>query len=208
MRCPTCGRHTPDALIICKHCGASTRTSLWRRLFGWVSRPKHNVSFGARTGLGAADDEPLGIEMPAAGAKAVTFSVGRVATELSVSTSPVDSGEAGGVACVSGGIPPELLRQLREAAGPSGELRYHRIERDDGPGDVTVTESGTPLDPQVRAAIQKLLASESVAREQQIVIETNGNRQVFDSIDDVPSHLRKFLGPFADAPIDPTAATS
>ena len=198
MKCPRCGRETPDAMTECRHCGASTRPSLWRRLFGRraangaADRPSAAVRVRPDDGT---EDGPPGIEMPAAGAKPVSFSSSQV------TTTTVSSVETAGRAVVPGEVPPELIEQLRSAVGEGGVVHYEETIVDDGSGEVAVTQRDTPLDPKLRAAMEKLLASQTATRQEQIVIDVNGQRHTFDTLADVPPHLRKFLGPFADAPI-------
>lgn len=197
MNCPRCGRLTSEALTACRHCGASTRPSLWRRLFG--RRPGHGAADrpGASVRVRPDDgteDGPPGIEMPAAGAKPVSFS-------SSQATTIVSSVETVGRSVAPGEVPPELIEQLRSAVGEGGVVEYQETIVDDGPGEVTVTQRGAPLDPKLRAAMEKLLASEAATRQEQIVIDLDGQRHTFDSLADVPPGLRKFLGPFADDPL-------
>ena len=190
MRCPTCDRDTPDALLECRHCGASTRPSHLRRLFGWLRMPSVSVSV-SRPRVTAEEEQP-GIEMPALGVKT-----------MSVTLSDVTSARRG----ITGeALAPDVLEQLRRAAG--GQVYYERVTQQDGlTGKMTVSERGTPLDPDVRAAIEKMLASHGsrdgtgVTREQQIVVETNGTRRVYSSLDEVPPEVRGILGKFADLPI-------
>jgi hypothetical protein len=196
MRCPACGRETPDALMVCRHCGASTRPSILQRLFGRLRRPHASVSIGmsppAREVL-TADEEPLGIEMPALGVKTMSVTVSQ-------------SSSTQGAVLSGAGLDADMLEKLRRVAAAGGaEVRYERVERDDGRGNVTVSESGTPLDPDVRAALEKLLNAKpgagGVIREQQVIVETNGTRQVYGSVEDMPPEVRKLLGRFAESPI-------
>lgn len=193
MRCPACDRDTPDALLVCRHCGASTRPSLLRRMFRWLRRP--SVSVSASRPRVTAEDEQLGIEMPALGVKT-----------MSVTLSDVTSAQRG---IVGDADAPDVLEQLRRAAAGGGQVYYERVTQQDGlTGKTTVSERGTPLDPEVRDAIEKLLSSHvggdgaGVTREQQIVVETNGTRKVYSSIDEVPAEVRGILGKFADLPIN------
>ena len=193
MRCPACDRDTPDALLVCRHCGASTRPSFLRRLFRWLRMPSVSVSVD-RPRL-TADEEQLGIEMPALGVKAVSVTVG-----------DVTSAQRG---MAEDAVAPDVLEQLRRAAAGGGQVYYERVTQQDGlTGRTTVSERGTPLDPDVRGAIEKLLASHAggdgagVTREQQIVVETNGTRKVYSSIEEVPAEVRGMLGKFADLPIN------
>ena len=191
MRCPACDRDTPDALFECRHCGASTRPSLLRRLFGWL-RP-HSVSVSVDRPRVTADEEQLGIEMPALGVKAISVTVSDTTTRAD-GVVPADA------------LAPDVLEHLRRAAAGGGQVYYERVTQQDGlSGKTTVSERGTPLDPDVRAAIDTLLASHgatTTAREPQIVVETNGTRKVYSSIDEVPPEGRGMLGKFADLPIN------
>ena len=193
MRCPACDRDTPDAMLVCRHCGASTRPSLLRRLFGWLRLPSVSVSVG-RPRM-TADEEEFGIEMPALGVKTMSVTLG-----------DVTSAQRGMV-----GDPPapDVLEQLRRAAAGGGQVYYERVTQQDGlTGKTTVSERGTPLDPDVRAAIEKLMSSHTggdgagVTHKQQIVVESNGTRKVYSSIDEVPAEVRGMLGKFADLPIN------
>jgi hypothetical protein len=189
MRCPTCGRETPEALMVCRHCGAATRPSLVRRLFGWLRRPRADASLEVRHGV-TPDEDPLGIEMPAAGAKAISLTV----TQVSTGRDTLGAVEA---------LPPALRDKVREMiASGGGPVHCEQVVRDDGTGEVTVSERGTPLDPEVRAAIAKLLESETATHEQRIVVETDGTRQEFESAQDMPPAVRNLLGRFADMPIN------
>jgi hypothetical protein len=195
MRCPACGRETPDALMVCKHCGASTRPSILRRLFGWMRLPRVNVSVRIQPTVRRAvrvDEDPLGIEMPAGGVRSVSMTM----TKLS----RLDGADALET------LTPEIREKLRQATSNGNVVRYQHVTQDDGFGRATVTEDGTPVDPELRAALQKLLEAESGTTEQQIVLDVDGTRQVYGSVDEMPPELRKMLGRFADAPInnDPT----
>lgn len=170
MDCPRCGRETPDALTARRHCGASPRPSLWRRLFGWA-----------------------GTQQPAAPKHRSVF-VSRVSTRVA-GAAPV--GRSG----APGQIPPDLVEELRRAVGDCGVVSYEKVSVDDGSGEVAVSERGTPLDPKVRAALEGLMASGVATSQQQIVIDADGQRRIYDCIDDVPPHLRKLLGRLADAPL-------
>ena len=188
MRCPACGRETPEALMVCRHCGASTRPSILAKFFGWLRRPRA----AARVVL-TADEEPLGIEMPAVAVKTMSVTV----SETPCARGTVLSGE---------GLDADVLEKLRRvAAAGGGEVRYERVQRDDGFGNVTVSETGTPLDPEMRAALEKLFDSKpgagGVIRDQQVVVETGGTRQVYDSVEEMPPEVRKLLGKFAESPI-------
>lgn len=191
MRCPACGRETPDALMVCKHCGASTRPSILRRLFGWLRFPHVSVSVRTKPTVRRAlraDEDPLGIEMSAAGAKSISMTMTKV------------SGLEGAEALEA--LPPEIREKLRRATSDGNVVQYQRVVQDDGFGRATVTENGTPIDPNLRAALQKLLEAESATTEQQIVVDVDGTRQVYGSVDEMPPEVRKMLGRFADAPIN------
>ena len=194
MRCPACDRDTPDALLVCRHCGGSTRPSLLRRLFRWLRPPSASVSIGRPPVT--ADEEQAGIEMPAMGVKAISVTVSDATTR------------AGGI-IPSDALAPDVVEQLRRAAAGGGQVYYERVTEQDGlTGKTTVSERGTPLDPDVRAAVEQLLASHAdgadtgTTHERQIVVETNGTRKVYASIDEVPPEVRCMLGKFADLPIN------
>jgi hypothetical protein len=134
--------------------------------------------------------------MPALGVRAISVTVSDATTRAD-SVIPVDA------------LAPDVLEQLRRAADGGGQVYYERVTQQDGlNGKTTVSERGTPLDPDIRAAIEKLLASHAngattgAAREAQIVVETNGARKVYSSIAEVPAELRGMLGKFADLPIN------
>lgn len=191
MRCPACGRETPDALMVCKHCGASTRPSILRRLFGWMRLPRVNVSVRIQPTVRRAvraDEDPLGIEMPAGGVRSISMTMTKV--------SRLDNADALET------LSPEIREKLRQATSNGNVVRYQQVTQDDGFGGATVTEDGTPVDPKLRAALQKLLEAESGTTEQQIVIDVDGTRQVYGSVDEMPPEIRKMLGGFADAPIN------
>lgn len=188
MQCPACGRSTPDALLVCKHCGASTRTPWWRRLFGRLRAPRVGVSLDVSAERARPDEEPLGIEMPAGAAVKMTVS------DVTVTRSGTEGLDA---------LPPDVRDDvrdaLRRAAGSGGMVYYEKVVSDDGSGPV-VSERGTPPDPQVRAALQKLLATEATTQ-REIVVDVNGERQVYRSVDEMPPEVRKLLGQFADLPV-------
>jgi hypothetical protein len=188
MRCPNCGRETPEAMLECRHCGGSTRPSILRRLFGWLRWPRVSVSVNVHDRL-TPDEDPLGIEMPATTTKSISFTAGTMAFARGPEAMEM--------------LSPEMREKVREMiAAAGGEVRYEKTVRDDGAGEVTVSESGTPLDPTLQAAIEKLLESETATREQRIVVETNGQRHVYESVDQMPPELRARLGNFADRPIN------
>ena len=194
MRCPACDRETPDALLVCRQCGGSTRPSLLRRFFRWLRPPAASVSIG-RPPV-SADEEQLGIEMPAMGVKAISVTVSDATTR------------AGGI-IPADALAPDVVEQLRRAAAGGGQVYYERVTQQDGlTGKTTVSERGTPLDPDVHAAVEKLLTSHAdgadtgTTHERQIVVETNGTRKVYASIDEVPPEVRGMLGKFADLPIN------
>lgn len=201
MECPNCGRQTPDALLVCRYCGIAPRPPLWRRVVDWFRGvrarvPRVSVSFDTSADPHArplsADEEPLGIEMPA-GAKTKTVTMG----VTTVTTSRRD-----GAALET--LPEDIRDALRRAAGSGGMVYYERVVQDDGSGPV-VSQRGTPPDPQLRAALEKLLQAEAGATEQQIVVEVNGDRQVYRSAEEMPPEVRKMLGRFADLPLTPDA---
>ena len=187
MQCPACGRQTPDALMVCEHCGASTRAPLWRRLFGWLRPPPARASHDVSIDRTRADEEPLGIEMPAGPAVNMTVS------DVSVTRRGGEGLDA---------LPDEVRDALRRAAGEGGTVYYEKVVTDDGSGPV-VSERGTPPDPQLRAALEKLRQTEAGTTQHEIVVDVNGERQVYRSVDEMPPEVRKLLGRFADMPLTP-----
>src|SRR3954447_22337496 len=180
MWCPACGRQTPEALSECKHCGVPIRPSLMRRLLGRL-RGTPGAAPGGGAGGAAharpvvpADEEPEGVEMRAEGAKPLPFSAQPVAER------DAEALEA---------LPPELRetvrRSLREVSG-SAAMHLQRVVYDDGTIAESATERTTPLGPEVRAALEKLLEAESGSAEQQIVVEMDGSRQTYESMEQVP----------------------
>src|SRR5688572_33014403 len=111
MRCPTCDRDTPDALLVCRHCGASTRPSLLRRLFQWLRLPSVSVSVGRPRAT--MNDDRLGIEMPALGVKAISVTM----TDLAGAKRYVAPDALG----------PDVLEQLRRAAAGGGQVYYEHV---------------------------------------------------------------------------------
>lgn len=193
MQCHTCGRDTPDGLMVCRRCGAATRPSLLRRLRGWLRHSTPRVSVDVRTRVGP-DEDPLGIEMPAAGAKAVALTVSEVPTRSDPLTG-IDR------------LDPALRDKLLAAIAAGGrEVKFERVVREED-GDVPVSETGTPVDPAVRAAIERLLESHPATppgtSEQQIVADVDGTLQVYQPVDDPPPEVSKLLGRFAERKIEP-----
>ena len=189
MQCPACGRSTPDALLVCKHCGASTRTPWWRRLFGWLRVPRVDVTLDVSSERARPDEEPLGIEMPAGAGVTMT-----------VSDVTVTRRGAEGLDALPAEVREDVRDALRRAASAGGMVYYEKVVRDDGSGPV-VSERGTPPDPQVRAALQKLLETEAGAMQREIVVDVNGERQVYRSVDEMPLEVRQLLGRFGDMPL-------
>lgn len=190
MRCPACGRETPDALMDCSHCGARTQPSMLRRLWGRLRGTPPSVSVNVRTGMSAADDFPGAIEMPV-GVRTMSVTM----TELTGKTEPLARLDQ---------LDPELRANLLDAMNAGGgEVKvFERIEREDGQGNVTFSESTTPSDPAVRAAIEQLIRAHPTSgpgsAEQQIVVEVDGARHVYQSVDELPPEVRKLVDKFAD----------
>jgi hypothetical protein len=176
----------------CKHCGVPIPPSLLRRLLDRLrgaSAHVHRGSPARARPVMTAEEEPEGVEMPAGGARPLPFSAQPVA-------------ERDAEALVA--LPPELRetagRSLRELAA-SAAVHVQRIVHDDGAITASVAGRAAPPDPEVRAALEKLLEAEQGAAEQQIVVEVEGNRQANESADQVPPEVRSLLGRFAEAPI-------
>ena len=186
MECPNCGRQTPDEMTVCRYCGIAPRPPLWRRLAEWFRAPRVGAPADRPARRTSPEDEPRGIEMPA-GSRTVTVGLSTVSTT-----------RRDGQAVES--LPADIREALREVAGTEGTVYYERVVSDDSSGPV-VSERGMPLDPQLQAALAKLLEAEAATTEQQIVVEVNGDRQVYRSADEIPPEVRKMLGQFADAPL-------
>jgi hypothetical protein len=192
MDCPNCGRRLPDTLV-CKHCGLSVplRPPLWRRLLDRLRAPRDDASVDTARDAARPDEEPAGIEMPA-GKRAVTMSVSRVSTTRQEGM-PLKN------------LPEDTIDALRRAAASGGAVYYERVVSDDGSGPV-VSERGTPPDPQLQGAIDELLKAEAGATEEQIVVDVNGERQVYGSVDEMPPEVRTMFQHFADMPVTPAPA--
>jgi len=189
MDCPNCGRRLPDNLV-CKHCGLTVpvRPPLWRRLFDRLRAARDNVSVNTARDAARPDEEPVGIEMDA-GKRAVAMSVSRVSMTRQEGV-PLKN------------LPEDTVDALRRAAASGGAVYYEREVSDDGSGPV-VSEGGTPPDPQLQGAMDDLLEAQPGATEEQIVVDVNGERQVFGSVDEMPPEVRTLFQHFADMPVTP-----
>jgi hypothetical protein len=169
------------------------RPPLLRRLLDRLRGTSGASRAGGAAGVRAvtpAEEEPQGVEMPAAGAK-----------EISFSAHPVAERDSAALEALAPEVRETVRRSLREAKGSARMTQVERSVLQDGTIAETTTERVTPLDPEVRAALEKLVEAEAGAVEQQIVVDVDGGRQVYSSIDQVPPEVRGLLGRFAEAPI-------
>ena len=187
MDCPNCGRRLPDTLV-CKHCGLTVppRPPLWRRLLDRLKPPPESASVDPTADSARPDEEPEGIEMPAA-ARTATMSVSRASNTRQEGV-PLKN------------LPEDAVEALRRAAASGGAVYYEQVVSDDGSG-LVVSEQQMPPDPELEAAADEMMNADAGGTDEQIVADITGERQVYGSADEMPPEVREKLSHFADKPL-------